>query len=108
MLYTPKLRRDDEMTPQGDYCGKCKQELIDCTCEQARCRFCEEYLDQCVCEKIPPDHSGETLCETCKDKHRCDAREVPGRLLILEAQFYHCHSIRGEADFITDDLWMEV
>lgn len=68
------------------------------------CKLCGETFEECTCERTPEDHSGETLCETCPDKLKCEARE--DEPAILHAQIEHCHEIVGRADFRSDEQWI--
>jgi len=56
-------------------------------------------------EKENPDHSGETLCETCEHKAECEHRqdEEPH---IFESQWLHCHEVLGRQDYHDDDKWI--
>lgn len=70
-----------------------------------KCKLCGEELDFCSCAKVPDDHTGETLCEGCPNHMECIKREEEN-LKILQAQFYHCHSVLGRRDFHPDKNWM--
>ena len=68
------------------------------------CAICGCTTELCICAGLLEDHSGESLCETCPDKTKCDEREAEPA--ILHAQMEHCHCVVGRADYHTDEQWI--
>ena len=69
------------------------------------CRFCKNALDDCVCEKLPEDHSGETLCESCEKKEVCEQRDN-WEPYIFHLQYVYCHEEKGQPSFVSNEEWV--
>jgi hypothetical protein len=67
----------------------------------------QEDFEDVESENEIEDHSGESLCETCKDRTICEAREDSDDPWIFEDQYLHCHEIKGAADYQPNEVWID-
>lgn len=95
----------EQSTGEGDLIKKEVKVQTDCLEPDERCKVCGEELYLCSCSTLPDEKLEDTLCEGCPSHVECMKREERN-VRVLQAQFYHCHSVLGRRDFHPDKNWI--